>query len=146
MTYKRKMEIIIGNDTSPIGPGVPTFPGLEDSPPSPGKNGSFQGSAALISPTEGIIRAEDSRVVAMDRFSLLRYDVEGNSLLSEITGVSVSAHTDTVGTTIKAENNIKVNSICSFVFIIKYIFSRVCVFNPLLSYSIIVLCISQLFV
>lgn len=55
-----------------MGPEDPTFPGYDDSPFSPGINGSCQESPAAIIPIVGIIKEDDSRVFAIERFSLLR--------------------------------------------------------------------------
>lgn len=119
--YNNKIDRIIGKDASPMEPAEPTFPGYEDSPFSPGKNGSCQASPALISDIVGMISEDDSRVFAIERFSLLRYEDDGKSLLPDRIGASVSALTETVGATIKEESSIKKNNIRSLIFIL-YIF------------------------
>lgn len=108
----------IGRETSPIGPLSPTFPGQEDSPSCPAKNGSSH-EPALIIPITGDINEEDSVVLAIERFSLFRKAVEGKSLSIVIIGVSESstAFNKAVGATLNEKSSNKDTSICSFVFI-----------------------------
>lgn len=117
------MESIIGNDTSPIGPGDPTLPGYDDSPFSPGRKGSIHESATFSIPSLGMTKVEDSNVLAIDLFSLFRKADDGNSLLPERTGASVSALTEAIGTAVKDKSNIKIINVRSFVFIM-YIFRK----------------------